>query len=312
MVHSEHLRQAQRRASGVLHLFKGRLPEDQAVRPSVDHSKKLCTGPTQDGGPPANPAYDRKAPTPAVWDEAHCTTWALSVYELFGIIKATEMGVKLFNGIATANPAAKKYHKGTSNAPTFAEGEVNLLVAREHCTARSRTQRRVFLGELLGSGIDTYLGAHVDVVPALKGGGAKALDLTAKFDGTGSESLFTFDMGHYKPNGENPLFIAAHELVHALHHVTGTTDAGSVSCCEELRTVGGLHTELVPQSPNGITENVFRAEYGALIGEPIPLRGDYYPKCSNDADDEKGEIWVGNLDEEGKVASPCKGLSSLQ
>jgi hypothetical protein len=45
------------------------------------------------------------------------------VYELFGIIKATEMGVEMFNGIATANPPAKKYRKGAAQVPTFADIE---------------------------------------------------------------------------------------------------------------------------------------------------------------------------------------------
>jgi hypothetical protein len=95
------------------------------------------------------------------------------------------------------------------------------------------------------------------------GSAAMAIDPTAADNGRGCCSIMYFTNAQImtrKGESANPVVVLAHELIHSLHHVTGTIHKD-----EELVTSGiGQYADLP------MTENAFRKAFG------IKLRVEYY------------------------------------
>lgn len=95
------------------------------------------------------------------------------------------------------------------------------------------------------------------------GSAAMAIDPMAADNGRGCCSIMYFTNAQImtrKGEAANPVVVLAHELIHSLHHVTG-----SVHKDEELVTTGiGVYADL------SMTENAFRKAFG------MRLRTEYY------------------------------------
>jgi hypothetical protein len=190
-----------------------------------------------------------------------------SVLEELRRIASQPIGKKLLADIAAARPRARKAPKNTNEAAKaiqFYKG-VNVVMVP---TSMEFTQSGHKMG-WTGKGTEkalqpsTAASHNVKDCPFHQVGGscAEALDITAAGDGTGTVSIMKFTNAQIvtsKGEATAPFIVLAHELIHSLHHVTGTRrDTG-----EENWTTGiGVYKD------EAMSENAFRTAFGMKLRE---------------------------------------------
>lgn len=186
-------------------------------------------------------------------------------------IATKELGRELLKLIAQARPRSRSA-RGNASAETkairFSKG-INVVIVP---TSVSFTQSGFKMG-YTGVGVEKSLQASAAAPHNLAncpfhiagGSSAEALDPTADSNGTGTVSIMRYTNAQIitsKGEAAKSFIVLAHELIHSLHHVTGTTrtDGG-----EELKTTGlGIYTD------EQMSENSFRKLFG------LPVRVEYY------------------------------------
>jgi hypothetical protein len=197
------------------------------------------------------------------------------VIEVMRKIESVQIGKDLFKSIKEARPRARKAANSINSDAKmihFPKG-VNVVItpARQIQFIQSGMKAQKDWGNngaftitgLVPSTADAHNRSgcpfHID-----GGSAAMAIDPTAGSNGTGCCSIMYFTNAQIitgKGEAANPAVVLAHELIHCLHHVTGTC----ANTDEELITTGiGQYAELP------VTENAFRKAFG------YRLRSEYY------------------------------------
>ena len=191
-------------------------------------------------------------------------------------ISSSPLGRQLFDQIADAQPRVQttaNSHSRETRAIAFREG-INVVITPTIINYVQRGYRRgAFIGssttarEIVPSNAPEH---NVDHLPyyRINGSFTEAADADAADDGTGSVSVIRYSNAHLRVEGGvvTPSFIVlVHELIHALHHVTGTRLTGPN---EELWTTGIGHYGQYQMTQ--MTENAFRWYFG------LPERLNYY------------------------------------
>jgi hypothetical protein len=190
-------------------------------------------------------------------------------------ITSKEIGKTLLKQIADARPRGRSAPK-TSNAEAklvkFNEG-INVVVVPTSVTFTQTGHKMAFTGVgMEKSLVPSTAKAHNIKLPNMKnacpfhiagGSCAEALDIIAAGNGTGSVSIMKYTNAQIitgKGEATSSFLVLAHELIHSLHHVTGTRRDGVE---EDWTTgIGSYQDELM-------TENSFRRVFG------MPLRVSY-------------------------------------
>ncbi len=182
-------------------------------------------------------------------------------------IASKPIGKKLLTDIAAARPRARAASK-TSNeearAIKFSKG-INVVMVP---TTMSYTQSGYKMG-FTGVGMEkalqpsTQKAHNIDGCPYYPAGGscAEAGDIIAAGNGTGSVSIMKYTNAQImtsKGEATYSFIVLAHELIHSLHHVTGTRRDNE----EELWTTG-----IGKYSNEAMTENAIRAAFGLKLRE---------------------------------------------
>lgn len=189
------------------------------------------------------------------------------VLEVMRKIGSVQLGQDLFKAINDARPRARKAAASINSDArqiAFPKG-VNVVItpARQINFIQSGLKAQKDWGNngaftitgLLPSTADAHnrqgCPFHID-----GGSAAMAIDPTAGSDGTGCCSIMYFTNAQIitgKGESANPVVVLSHELIHCLHHVTGTC----ANADEELITTGiGQYADLP------MTENAFRKAFG--------------------------------------------------
>jgi len=177
-------------------------------------------------------------------------------------IASRPLGRKLLEDIAKATPRSRKPPKNANEeikAVSFPKG-VNVMMVP---TSMEYTQSGFKMG-WTGRGMERSLqksaaaSHNVPGCPFHPAGGscAMAVDILAAGDGTGTVSIMKYTNAQIitsKGEATYSFLVLAHELIHSLHHVTGTRkDDGE----EDWTTGIGLYVD------NPMSENAFRKEFG--------------------------------------------------
>lgn len=178
-------------------------------------------------------------------------------------IASKDIGKSLLKSIADARPRARSAPPSANEAARaieFPEG-VNVVIVP---TTMTYTQSGYKMAYAPGSGTNKTMqpSAHpshnVEGCPYYPSGGsvAEAADIMAAGDGTGTVSIMKYTNAQIttaKGEATLPFIVLAHELIHSLHHVTGTRrDSGE----EDWTTGIGLFAD------NPMSENAFRKAFG--------------------------------------------------
>jgi len=178
-------------------------------------------------------------------------------------IASKDLGKTLLKSIADATPRARQAAASANEAARaiiFNEG-VNVVIVP---TSMTYIQTGYKMGFTPGSGMQksmlpsTHAAHNVPGCPYYPSGGsvAEAADISAAGDGTGTVSIMKYTNAQIvtaKGEATLPYIVLAHELIHSLHHVTGTRrDHGE----EDWTTGIGLFSD------NPMSENAFRKAFG--------------------------------------------------
>ena len=188
-------------------------------------------------------------------------------------ISSRSLGRQLLDQIADARPRVRttaNSHSSATRAIVFRPG-INVVITPTIVHYVQRGYRR---GQYIGSSttereiVPSNRPEHnVDHLPYYRTNGSftEAVDAHAADDGTGTVSVIRYSNATMRVEGGvvTPSFIVlVHELIHALHHVTGTRLNDHA---EELWTTGIGH-----YGQYRMTENTFRWYFG------LPERPSYY------------------------------------
>ncbi len=183
-------------------------------------------------------------------------------------IASCDLGKTLLKDIAAARPRSRKASNTSSaeiKAVDFPNG-INVVVVP---TSTQFTQSGFKMGFFDGGGMEKRLVAsdarshNVPGCPFHIAGGscAMAVDLMAAGDGTGCVSIMKYTNAQIitgKGEATHSFLVLAHELIHSLHHVTGTRKDKD----EENWTTGlGIYAD------NPMSENAFRKVFGIKLRE---------------------------------------------
>lgn len=182
-------------------------------------------------------------------------------------IASKPIGKTLLAAIADARPRARRAAKNSNEeakAIKFFKG-INVVVVP---TTMQYTQSGYKMG-FTGRGMEkalqpsTHAAHNVEGCPYYPAGGscAEAGDIVAAGDGTGSVSIMKYTNAQImtsKGEATYSFIVLAHELIHSLHHVTGTRRDNE----EELWTTG-----IGKYSDEPMTENAIRAAFGLKLRE---------------------------------------------
>ncbi len=185
-------------------------------------------------------------------------------------IATKEIGRELLKRIANARPRARSARANASaelKAIKFSKG-INVVVIPSAVQFTQSGQKMAYTGVGMQQSLQPSAAAHhnIEGCPFHIAGGssAEAVDPTADSDGTGTVSLMRYTNAQIitsKGESTSSFIVLAHELIHSLHHVTGTTKNDG----EELWTTGlGIYSNEL------MSENAFRKMFG------LAPRVDYY------------------------------------
>lgn len=195
------------------------------------------------------------------------------VVEAMRKLASVDLGKQLLKGIADAKPKVRKHHASLTPAAkkiSFSSG-INVVItpAADINFIQSGFKADKVYGDhgaMSITGLKPSAAASHNIAGCpfhIDGGSAAmAIDPTAADNGRGTCSIMYFTNAQVmtrKGEAANPVVVLAHELIHSLHHVTGTVHKD-----EELVTSGiGQYADLP------MTENAFRKAFG------IKLRVEY-------------------------------------
>lgn len=186
-------------------------------------------------------------------------------------IASKEIGRELLKRIATARPRGRKAPSNANaelKAVKFPKG-VNVVVTPTSVQFTQSGYKMAYTGV----GVDKSLQASAAGPHNLKdcpfhiagGSSAQSVDPTKDADGQGTVSVMRYTNAQIitsKGESTSSFIVLAHELIHSLHHVTGTTRTDGT---EELWTTGiGVYADEL------MSENAFRRMFG------LAPRVDYY------------------------------------
>jgi hypothetical protein len=190
------------------------------------------------------------------------------VFEDLKRIESKPIGKKLLADIAAARPRARSASAASSaeaKAIEFFDG-VNVVIVP---TTMTYNQSGFKMGYGSGSSMERTLQPSATAAHNVKGcpyypvGGssAQAADIMAAGDGTGSVSIMKYTNAQImtsKGEATASFIVLAHELIHSLHHVTGTRRDD----VEEQWTTGlGIYAD------EAMTENAIRKAFGVKLRE---------------------------------------------
>jgi len=188
-------------------------------------------------------------------------------------IRSKPLGKTLLDRIATARPRTKTT-QANRNAETesfaFSPGTNVVITPTTISHMQSSYRQGAFIGssttnrEVVASNAPQHNVQHLPFY-RLNGSYTEAADGDAADDKTGSVSIIRYSNATTKVEGGvlTPSFIVlAHELIHSLHHLTGSRLRDGNE--EERRTTG-----IGAYANDELTENAFRQAFG------LPLRLDY-------------------------------------
>lgn len=199
------------------------------------------------------------------YDPAEKPFFAAQLVEDLRRIASKDIGKQLLESIADAKPRVRTPTRLTSlecAAVIFADSVNVVAVPVSRVFTQSGFKAAVVnkLQTLVASDAKHH---NVEGCPFHAVGGSQAIsyDATAAGNGTGSVSVMKYTNAQVTTSrGETTysFMVLAHELIHSLHHVTGTRRDND----EELWTTGiGVYAD------NPMSENAFRAAFGLRLRE---------------------------------------------
>jgi Effector protein len=182
-------------------------------------------------------------------------------------INSKPIGKKLLEDIAAARPRARAAG-AASNADARAivfEAGVNVVMVPTSMEYTQSGYKMAFTGVGVQKSLkpSTAASHNIKDCPYHPAGGscAEAADITAAGDGTGTVSIMKYTNAQIltgKGEATHSFVVLAHELIHSLHHVTGTRrDNGE----EDWTTGIGVY------AAEPMTENAVRAAFGLKLRE---------------------------------------------
>lgn len=190
-----------------------------------------------------------------------------SVLEELRRIASQPIGKKLLADIAAARPRSRTAPKNANEAAKaihFSKG-INVVMVPTSMELTQSGYKMAWTGRGMEKAMQPSTAASHNVKDcpfhSVGGSCAEALDITAAGNGTGTVSIMKFTNAQImtsKGEATAPFIVLAHELIHSLHHVTGTRrDTGE----EDWTTGIGLYTG------EPMSENAFRAAFGMKLRE---------------------------------------------
>lgn len=185
------------------------------------------------------------------------------------LIASKSIGRKLLNAIALANPRARAAIASSSPEAreVVFEERTNVVVIPTSVEYTQTGYKMAFPGvgvqKELTNSAHPYHNLSGRPFHGLGGSSAEAVDVMAAGDGTGSCSIVRYtnaQMMTRKGEASFSFIALAHELIHSLHHVTGTRREHD----EEAWTTG-----IAGYGNDQMTENAFRRTF------QLPLRERY-------------------------------------
>jgi len=182
-------------------------------------------------------------------------------------IKSKDIGKKLLEDIAAANPrsrVAPDNANAEAKAVVFELG-INVVMVPTSMEYTQSGFKMAFTGVGVQKSLKPSVAASHNVpgCPYHPAGGscAEAVDITAAGNGTGTVSIMKYTNAQIltgKGEATHSFVVLAHELIHSLHHVTGTRrDQGE----EDWTTGIGVYAD------EPMTENAIRAAFGLKLRE---------------------------------------------
>jgi hypothetical protein len=184
-------------------------------------------------------------------------------------ISTKEVGRELLKQIADARPRSRSALGNASaevKAIKFSKG-INVVMVPTSVAFTQSGYKMAFTGRGMEKSLTASTAAphNIKDCPFHIAGGscAEAVDIMAAGNGTGTVSIMKYTNAQIitgKGEATSSFIVLAHELIHSLHHVTGTRKDNA----EELWTTGlGIYADEL------MTENTFRKMFG------LPPRVDY-------------------------------------
>ncbi len=185
-------------------------------------------------------------------------------------ISSKEIGRELLKLIAQARPRARSAPPNANEEAKkikFSKG-INVVMVPTSVQFTQSGYKMDWTGRGMEKSLkpSTRAEHNLDNCPFHIAGGscAEALNIMAAGDGTGTVSIMKYTNAQIvtgKGEATSSFIVLAHELIHSLHHVTGTRKEND----EELWTSGiGIYSDEL------MTENTFRKMFG------LPPRVAYY------------------------------------
>lgn len=182
-------------------------------------------------------------------------------------IASKPIGKKLLEDIAAARPRARAAG-ASSNAEAkeiVFEAGVNVVMTPTSMEYTQSGYKMAFTGKGVEKALtpSTHASHNVKDCPYHPAGGscAQAADIAAAGDGTGTVSIMKYTNAQIltgKGEATHSFVVLAHELIHSLHHVTGTRrDTGE----EDWTTGIGIYAN------EPMTENAIRTAFGMKLRE---------------------------------------------